>query len=139
MADTIREMMTPDPVTVDESATLRNVAVLMRDKDLGDVVVTRGGRVGGIVTDRDIVVRAVAAGEDPDGVLAGDICSSDLTTVPPEATVQEAARMMGDAAIRRLVVMDGDEAVGIVSLGDIARHQDPRSPLAELSAEPPNN
>jgi CBS domain-containing protein len=139
MADTIREMMTPDPVTVDESATLRNVAVLMRDKDLGDVVVTRGGRVGGIVTDRDIVVRAVAAGEDPAGMLAGDICSRDLTTVPPEATVEEAARMMGDAAIRRLVVMDGDEPVGIVSLGDIARHQDPRSPLAELSAEPPNN
>ena len=139
MAHTIRDMMTPDPVTVDESATLRNVAVLMRDKDLGDVVVTRGGRVGGIVTDRDIVVRAVAGGEDPAALQAGDICSSDLTTVPPDATVEEAARMMGDAAIRRLVVMEGGEAVGIVSLGDIARLQDPRSPLAELSAEPPNN
>lgn len=139
MAATVRDLMTPDPVSVDESATLRDVAAVMRDEDLGDVVVRRGDRVAGIVTDRDIVVRAVAAGEDPATLLAGDICSGDLTTVSPDDPVEDAARLIGDAAVRRLVVVDGDKAVGIVSLGDIARAREPGSPLAELSEEPPNN
>lgn len=139
MTQTVRDLMTPDPVTVDESASLRQVAQLMREQDIGDVIVERQGSVGGIVTDRDIVVRAIAEGESPDSLLAGDICSGDVLSVSPTDTMDDAARLMSEAAVRRLPVVEDGRAVGIVSLGDLARVQDPDSPLADISAEPPND
>jgi CBS domain-containing protein len=139
MADTIRDLMTPDPVIVDEATTVRDVAVMMRDQDLGDVIVQRGGRVGGIVTDRDIVLRAVATGEDMDTLLAGDICSGDLVTLEPDDTLEAAAQVMVDAAVRRVPVVQGDEAVGIVTLADLARYADSEAVLGELASEPPKN
>jgi CBS domain-containing protein len=139
MTTTIRNLMTTDIVSVDESATLREVATLMRDKDIGDVIVRRDDEVCGIVTDRDLVVRAVADGDDPTTARAGDVCTSTLVTLPADESVDEAARKMADSAIRRLPVVDGDDVVGIISLGDLARDQDPRSVLGKLSAEPPTD
>ena len=139
MSLTVRDVMSPDPVSVDEATPVHDVAVLMRERDIGDVIVERQGRAAGIVTDRDIVVRAVASGEDPETLQAGDICSGDIVTVAPDTTVEDAAALMGDAAVRRLPVVDGDRAVGIVSLGDLAQAEDPDSALADISAEPPSD
>jgi CBS domain-containing protein len=139
MAKTIRDLMTPHPVSVDEKATLREVAAVMRDENLGDVIVRRQGEVGGIVTDRDIVLRAVADGEDPNRLLAGDICSGDLVTLSPDDSIDQAAQTMVDAAVRRVPVMEGKEAVGIVALADLARWADSESVLRELTSEPPND
>jgi CBS domain-containing protein len=139
MTDTIRELMTRDPTCVDESAPLREVATLMRDRDLGDVLVQHDGRVDGIVTDRDIVLRAVAGGGDMNALHAGDICSHDLVTLQPDDTLEAAAQIMVDAAVRRVPVMDGDQAVGIVALADLARYADSESVLGEIASQPPKN
>ena len=136
---TLRSLMTTDIVSVDESATLREVATLMRDKDIGDVIVRRDDQICGIVTDRDLVVRAVAEGNDPTTAKAGDVCTESVVTLPADESVDDAARKMAEAAIRRLPVVDGQDVVGIVSLGDLAREQDPRSVLGKLSAKPPTD
>jgi CBS domain-containing protein len=137
MSDTIRDLMTTELVTVDEAATLQDVAALMRDHDVGDVIVRREGQVGGIVTDRDIVVRAVAEGEDPATATAADICTGAVVTLSPDDPVDAAAQRMADAAVRRLPVVEGGDVVGIVTLGDLARERDPGSVLGKISAEPP--
>jgi CBS domain-containing protein len=139
MTTTIRSLMTADIVSVDESATLREVATLMRDKNIGDVIVRRDDEVCGIVTDRDLVVRAVAEGDDPTMAKAGDVCTGRLVTLPADESVDDAARKMAESAIRRLPVVDGDDVVGIISLGALARDQYPRSVLGQLSAEPPSD
>src|SRR5262245_55734172 len=136
MTTSIRSLMTTNLVSVDEAATLREVATLMRDKNIGDVIVRHDDQVRGIVTDRDLVVRAVAEGEDPTKARAGDCCSAGLITLEADDSVDEAARKMAEAAVRRLPVVDGQDLVGIVSLGDLAREQDPRSVLGKLSAQP---
>src|SRR5262245_9897047 len=138
MTDTIRGLMTTNLVSVDESASLRDVATLMRDHNIGDVIVRRDDEVRGILTDRDMVVRALAQGEDPAHARAGDICSGNLVSLSADDSIDIAARKMADASVRRLPVVDGDDLVGIVSLGDLAREGDPRSVLGELSAQPPN-
>jgi CBS domain-containing protein len=137
MSDTIRDLMTTELVTVDKAATLQDVAALMRDHDVGDVIVRREGQVGGIVTDRDIVVRAVAEGEDPATATAADICTGAVVTLSPDDPVDAAAQRMADAAVRRLPVVEGGDVVGIVTLGDLARERDPGSVLGKISAEPP--
>ena len=139
MTDTIRDLMTRDPACVEDSTPLRDVAVMMRERDLGDVLVSHAGRVDGIVTDRDIVLRAVAAGQDMNTLLAGDICSHDLVTLQPDDTVEAAAQIMVDAAVRRVPVMDGDQAIGIVALADLARYADSESVLGEIASQPPKN
>src|SRR5262245_56392959 len=101
---TIRNLMTTNLVAVDETATLRDVAALMRDNDIGDVIVRHDDEVRGIVTDRDLVVRALAAGEDPTTARAGDICTGSLITCSADEEIEAAARIMADSAIRRLPV-----------------------------------
>jgi CBS domain-containing protein len=110
----------------------------MREHDIGDVVVLEDRRLGGILTDRDIVVRALAEGRDPEKTKVGDICSRDLTTVSPTDSVGYAVRLMRAKAIRRLPVVEEGQVVGIVSLGDMAIEKDRRSVLGEISAAPPN-
>jgi CBS domain-containing protein len=135
----IRDLMTPDPVTVDESTPLQQVARVMRDRDIGDVIVERQGAPAGIVTDRDIVVRGMAENEDARTLQAGDICSGDVLSVAPDDDIEEAASLMREAAIRRLPVVENGRAVGIVSLGDLARADDPSSVLSDISEEPAND
>jgi CBS domain-containing protein len=138
MPQSIQDVMTPDPLTVDGSATARDVAQLMRDNDVGDVIVTAGGEVRGIVTDRDIVVRAVAEQPDPAAVQVQDICSSHLAQLRPSDTVEAAVATMEERAVRRVPVVEDGRPVGIVSLGDLAIERDPDSALANISAAPPN-
>lgn len=140
MPERVREVMTPDPVTVASTASLRHAAELMRDRNIGDVlVVDQDGSLFGIVTDRDIVVGGIAEGSDPATTSVDEVCSRDPVTLGPDDAVVEAARLMGDRAIRRLPVVDNGSLVGIVSLGDLAEDRDPGSVLGEISEAPPNN
>jgi CBS domain-containing protein len=105
---------------------------------VGDVLVMRGGSICGIVTDRDIVVRTVAEGRDPNRAMLGEICSRFLVQVAPDDPIERAVELMRARAVRRLpVVLDGTP-VGIVSLGDLAAARDPESVLAEISGAPGN-
>jgi CBS domain-containing protein len=139
MPQTIREIMTPDPEVLDASSSVAAAAKAMRDRDIGDVLVLRDGTIHGIVTDRDIVVRGVAAGLDPDGTAVGDICTEGVAMLSPDDTVGDAVRLMTDLAVRRLPVCEDGRAVGVVSLGDIAVERDSESALADISDASPNN
>lgn len=140
MPERVSDVMTADPVSLITDATLRDAAVAMRDRDIGDVVVTNpDGTVCGIVTDRDIVVRGVAEGADPSSMTLEDVCSDDLVTIDADDSVAAAVTAMEEHAIRRLPVMDNGTVVGIVSIGDLAIERDPQSALGEISAAPPNN
>ena len=138
MAQYIRDLMTPNPVTLSATLTLVDAAIAMRDFDVGAVIVLDNGQVCGIATDRDIVVRAIANGNYPATTKLGEICSRELTTVSPSDTVDDAVRLMREKAIRRLLVVENGHPLGIVSLGDLATEQEPQSPLADISAAPPN-
>ena len=139
MAGTIEEIMTRDPRTVDIGDSLVDAARGMRDGDIGSVIVTDGGRVAGIVTDRDIVVRAVAEGRDPRSTTVGNVCSPNPRTLEPGDSVEVAAQAMGENSIRRLPVIRGGELVGVLSLGDLAKDRDAGQPLADISAASPNH
>jgi len=135
----IQDLMTPDLKALEATASVRAAAELMRESDIGDVVVLENNRLCGIVTDRDIVVRVLAEGSDPAMVTVGEICSRELTTVPPTATIDDAVRLIRQRAIRRLpVVEDNGEILGIISIGDIAVAKDRESALADVSAAPAN-
>lgn len=132
--------MTRQVHTVRTDATLLQVARIMRDQRIGDVLVTDpDGALCGIVTDRDIVVRAVAAGLPLDRTQASEICSSDLVHVDESASVEDCVAIMREHAIRRVPVVADARPVGIVSIGDLARLQDPHSALAQISAAMANN
>jgi CBS domain-containing protein len=137
-AQLIKEVMTPKPVTLQATETVRTAATKMREADIGDVVVMKDGAVCGIVTDRDITVRAVADGKDADKVKIGDICSRNLVAVSADDSVDDAVRIMREKALRRLPVVEAGKPVGIVSIGDLAMERDQGSALADISAAPGN-
>lgn len=135
----VSEMMTSNPVCLDERAPVLEAARAMRDKHIGNVIVTRGGRVFGILTDRDIVVRCLAQDKDMRSCTCGEACSSeDIVTITRDATAEQAVRLMRERAVRRLVVVEGEKPVGILSLGDLAKDRDRASALGEISAAAPN-
>ena len=138
MATLVRDVMTKDPVTCPADTAVTDAARLMRDRDIGAVLVTDGEALKGIVTDRDIVVRCVAAGK-ADQAKLGDACSASMTTVSPDMSAEDAARVMAEQAVRRLPVVDNGRPVGVVSLGDLAVERDPGSVLGGISAAPPNS
>jgi CBS domain-containing protein len=134
----VAELMTKDPMTLDVMNTAAEAALAMAERDIGDVIVRDGDQVCGIVTDRDIVVRAVAQNRNPVTVTLGEICSRTMVTLSPDDSVDEAIRLMSERALRRLPVVAEGRAVGIVSLGDLAVERDRQSVLGEISAAPPN-
>jgi CBS domain-containing protein len=134
----IREVMTAAPETVGVESTLAEAARKMRDIDAGAmVVVNKEGTVAGIVTDRDIAMRAVAEGQDPSATRVGHVLSADLVTLAPTDTVAHAVELMRDKAVRRLPVVESGKAIGIVSIGDLAIERHSTSALADISAAPP--
>jgi CBS domain-containing protein len=138
MAKTIAEVMRPNPVTCHTDSQIREAAQLMRDQAIGDVVVVDDTGVRGIVTDRDLVIRGLAAGHDA-SARVGDVCSEGLVTLESQADVAQAVETMRSQALRRIPVVDGNQLVGIVSIGDLAMSEDPKSALADISAAPPNS
>jgi CBS domain-containing protein len=138
MGQKIRDVMTPDPVTCDAEATVRTAARAMKDHAIGDVLIMDGGRLCGVLTDRDLVVRVMAEGRDTDTPLR-EVCSSDVVTLSPDDDADKAVRMITERAVRRIPIVEKDSVVGVVTIGDLAMERDAHSALATLSAAPPNN
>src|SRR3954470_1894715 len=138
MADTIRDVLKGDPVTVEASATVQDAAKLMDEKDIGNVLVVENGEVQGIVTDRDIVVRVISKGDGPDASVR-EACTTDLETLEPDASIEDAIQKMEQGNVRRLPVVEDGKPVGVVSLGDLAQVKDQDSALADISSASPNN
>lgn len=134
----ISDIMTTGVVTLEAEAPLQAAAAVMRDSDVGSVVEMAHGNVVGIVTDRDIVVRAVAEGRDVNAASLNDIATDRVITMAPDDPVELAARLMREHAVRRIVVLDDDVPVGVVSMGDMARRRDPGSVLADVVSAPAN-
>lgn len=120
----VRELMTKTVKLIDETATLQEAAEMMRDNDIGILPVAEAGRPIGMVTDRDIVVRALAENKDPAETRVREIITPRLCTVYEDIDVTQAAELMAREQVRRLLVLDHDQLpVGIVSLGDLATAQ----------------
>jgi CBS domain-containing protein len=134
----IRTVMTPDPIVCDPSTSLQEVARIMRDEHIGDVIVGDESGPCGIVTDRDIVVRALADQSNVSGTTVGDVCTGELRSVDVDASIDELISLMEEHSLRRVPVVNGGAAIGIVSIGDLAERLDPRSLLGEISASPPD-
>ena len=115
----IREVMTPNPRCVAPGDPIQNAARIMCDEDTGAVPVVENGKILGMVTDRDIVIRAVADGAKLDGPVR-EIVSSDVVCATPEMSTRDASKLMAEHQVRRLPVVENDRLVGIVSLGDLA-------------------
>jgi CBS domain-containing protein len=134
----VREVMTENPVVLPKDASIVEAARLMRDHGIGDVIVVDGERAEGIVTDRDIVIRAVAEGTAPGEVRMQDVLSGELAAVTPDDPVERAIAVLREKAIRRMPVVESGRPVGVVSIGDLAVQRDADSALADISEEPPN-
>ncbi|MFE9772082.1 CBS domain-containing protein [Streptomyces sp. NPDC005931] len=139
MAEFVKDVMTPGVVAVRPDASLVEAAQLMRSQNIGDVVVADGQRIVGVLTDRDITVRAVAEGAEPLGVSAGSVCTPDPLTLGPDDPVSTAVALMRRHAVRRLPVVENGLPVGMVTLGDLAEAQDPDSALADISRAEPDD
>lgn len=137
---TVREVMSAAPETVTPDTSLADAAKVMDRADIGDVLIVDGtDQLRGIVTDRDIAIRAVAEGRDPNTATVEEIMTPTVETISSSATVREAIETMRRHDIRRLPVVDGGSPMGVVSLGDLAMSPGSQSVLADLSTAPPNN
>jgi CBS domain-containing protein len=121
MGTSIKEVMTRDVRACEPNATVADAAKVMAQEDVGPVPIVEDGRLIGIVTDRDIVVRVVAEGRDPNATTVSEIASTKLVTVSPDDDLDEALKLLAERQIRRLPVVEGDRLVGIVAQADIAR------------------
>lgn len=117
---TIRDYMTSGVHTAQPETTLYEVAQMMRDVDTGVVPVLSGAQLMGVITDRDIIVRAIADGADPKTARCEHYLTRNPATVTPDTTLQQAAQLMQRDQVRRLPVVQGTELVGIISIGDVA-------------------
>ncbi len=135
---TVAELMTRPTATCPADAEIRAAAALMRDRDTGDVVVVDHDTVRGIVTDRDIVVRAVADGKGPETPLA-EVLSGQVVAVAPDDRIEKVVDLMREHAVRRIPVVDGGRLAGVISIGDLAIERDPDSALADISAARENS
>jgi CBS domain-containing protein len=120
MARTVRETMTPQPATVERSDSIVEAARLMRDQNVGSLPVTDEGRLIGMITDRDIVIRVVAESRDITSASVGDAHSGVPVAVEPEHDLDEALMLMARHQVRRLPVTEGDRLVGILAQADVA-------------------
>jgi CBS domain-containing protein len=120
MGKNVKDAMTSSPATATPSQTLAEAARLMKEQDIGSVPVVDGSRLVGVLTDRDIVVRAVAEGGDPRTVQVGEVASHDVVTVRPDDDLDEALRLMAQHQIRRLAVVEDGQLVGVVAQADVA-------------------
>lgn len=117
-----REIMTPDPTCVRSSQTIRDAAQLMADKGVGALPICgEDNRLKGMVTDRDIVVKVLAEGNDPRSITAGELAQGEAVTIGADDEANDIMKTMAEHKVRRLPVIDGHDLVGIVSLADVAR------------------
>ncbi|MEK7724697.1 MAG: CBS domain-containing protein [Acidobacteriota bacterium] len=130
-----REIMTSSLTTANREMTLQEVGILMREGDMGCLPIVEDSKLVGMVTDRDIVVRAIADGKDFTTQI-GDVMTSEIFSVKPNDFVFEAIRLMGDKQIRRVpVVEESGELAGIISMADIALEMEDEREIAETLEE----
>ncbi|MEU4776389.1 CBS domain-containing protein [Micromonospora sp. NPDC023633] len=134
----VSDVMTKQVIYLPAETNLDEAARVMKEADIGDVVVTDGAALAGMLTDRDIVVRAVAERSDPATTTIGSIITREVVMIEQHSTTAEAAALMRERGIRRVLVCDSErKLVGIVSLGDLAMQLDPQSALSEISEQAP--
>jgi CBS domain-containing protein len=127
MAKTVREAMTSNPCTIDSDKPAAYAARMMRDEDVGIAPIVEGDRLVGVLTDRDIAVRVVAEGLDPDRVKVAEVASRDVVTLDPGQDLDEALRLLARHQVRRLPVVEDDgRVVGVLAQADVAREADER-------------
>jgi CBS domain-containing protein len=128
MGQFIREAMTKPPKSVESSTSVVDAARMMEAENVGSVPVVEGGQLVGMITDRDIAVRVVGGGKDPQSTPVGEIASRELVTVDPQQDLDEALRLMAQHQVRRLPVVEEDgRLVGILAQADVAREGDDRA------------
>lgn len=131
----VREIMTTDLVTTRPSTTVTEAARLMRDANIGNVLIKDADRLVGILTDRDVTIRVVAEGTDCNTAQVGDFMTRELFTAMPDWDVEDAVDIMGEEQIRRLPVVEDGRLVGILALGDIAVEPEEEEAAAEALEE----
>ncbi len=119
----VRDLMTSSPATVGPDEPCAQAATLMREEDCGSIPVVRDGKLVGIVTDRDITIRAVAAGKDPRSTPVSEVMSADPVTVTPDTEANDAARLMAEFQVRRLPVVEDGRLCGILVTAQLARRE----------------
>jgi CBS domain-containing protein len=120
MHKSIQEAMTPDPTAVEPGTPAQEAARLMKSEDVGALPIVEGGKLTGMITDRDLAIRVLAEGKDA-STAVGEIASKDVVTVDPQQSLEEAARLMADNQVRRLPVVEEDgRLVGILAQADVA-------------------
>ena len=120
----VRDIMTTGVETAAPETSLEQIATMMKNEDVGAIPIVDGDELTGIITDRDIVIRCIAAGDDPGETEAESILSEELVTVAPDDNVEHAAQLMSQRQVRRLPVVEDGRLVGMISLGDIAVKED---------------
>jgi CBS domain-containing protein len=125
MAQKVRDAMTSDPRTVTADSYVAEAARVMKDADTGIVPIVDGDRLVGTITDRDIAIRVVAEGRDPQATKVDEVATRELVTIDPDQDLEEALRLMAKHQVRRLPVVEEDgRPVGILSQADVAREGD---------------
>ena len=119
----VNELMTRDPAALRSESTATEAATVMKREDCGSVPVVDGGKLVGIITDRDIVLRVVAAKKDPATVKMSEIMTKDPACIGPDTTAAEASKLMSDKQVRRLPVVENGKLVGMLVIGQLARHE----------------
>ena len=135
----VRDVMTPSPTTIATSATVREAASTLEREEIGSVIAVEGEQVRGIVTDRDIALRVVAAGREPATTKVSEVMTATPAVIDPAASVHEAVDLMRQHDVRRLPVVEAGRAVGVVAIGDLSTSSDASGLLADISSAPPNN
>jgi CBS domain-containing protein len=120
----IRDLMTENPSSCAPATPVVEAAKVMAREDVGSIPVVDGGRLVGVVTDRDLVVRVLAEGRDPERTTVADVASSDVATVSPDESLDQALELLARHQVRRLPVVEGEQLVGILAQADVARHAD---------------
>jgi CBS domain-containing protein len=125
MAKIVRDAMTSNPCTIDADKDVAYAAKMLKDEDVGVAPIVEGQKLVGILTDRDIAIKVVAEGKDPQSTKARDVASTNVLTVDPQQDLDEALRLMAQHQVRRLPVVEEDgKVVGILAQADVALQSD---------------
>lgn len=119
----VQELMTRQPATLRPQSTCTEAATLMKSQDCGSLPVVEDGTLVGIVTDRDIVIRALAGGKDPTHLAISEVMTKGPVSVPPDMSADDASKLMAERQVRRLPVVDKGRLVGMFVIGQLARHE----------------
>jgi CBS domain-containing protein len=138
MTQPIRNVMSKNVFKLPSSATVADAAKTMRDSNVGSIVIEDQGKLCGLITDRDIVIRTIADGGDPKATRLADTCSKTVVSLAPDDDTDRAVELMRERSVRRIPVIENGKVIGIVSLGDLAMERDRKSVLGNISAAPPN-